>query len=156
MPYDQFMPNGIPIVSTPQQTYGYSGISQLPYATPIDPNPYMIQVDGESSARSKQVAGLRPGIVVPLWDINGQDVYFRSMNQYGQLNPLRKGHIVMDDEPPRRLAAFEAQNEPEKYITHEEKQHLEKRIEELENLVSRLQNSSGDIQKRGAVTDGAV
>lgn len=152
MGYNQFMPNGMPVMYTPQQSFGVAPTQQVSYA-PIDPNPYMIQVDGEAGARAKQIVNLQPGMVVPLWDINGRDIYFRSMNQYGQLNPLRKGHFVMDDDPILRLSETASSEREDKPAVNEDTQRLEKRIAELESMVQKL---TGDIHKRGAATNGDV
>lgn len=64
-------------------------------------NQYMINVDGEGSARAWQPQNaLGPNTIVPLWDLDGQHVYFKSTDAYGRLNPIRKGRVVFDDEQP--------------------------------------------------------
>ena len=61
--------------------------------------PYMIQVDGEMAAKAWQMpANIAPGTVIPIWDVDGVHVYFKSVDGYGRLNPTRKARIVIEDE----------------------------------------------------------
>ena len=74
-----------------QPMYNMNGLQQSPQ--------YMIQVDGEMAARAWQMPNnLQPNTVVPLWDFDGQHVYFKSTDNYGRMNPLRKARIVFDDD----------------------------------------------------------
>ena len=62
-------------------------------------NNYWISVDGEMAARAWQMpANLPPNTIIPLWDLDGQHVYFKSTDAYGRINPIRKGKVVFDDE----------------------------------------------------------
>ena len=62
-------------------------------------NQYMINVDGEGSARAWQpTMPVGPNTIIPLWDLDGQHVYFKSTDAYGRMNPIRKGRVVFDDE----------------------------------------------------------
>ena len=87
------------------QSYGYATPVQGPMA-PTYPvlqqpaqTPYMIQVDGEMAARAWQMpVNLMPGTVIPIWDVDGVHVYFKSVDGYGRLNPTRKARIVFEDE----------------------------------------------------------
>lgn len=82
-------------------TYSYTApyMQQSASMAPVPTN-YMISVDGEQAARAWQMpAGVAPGTVIPLFDVDGIHVYFKSTNAYGQLNPLRKAKVVMEEEP---------------------------------------------------------
>lgn len=62
-------------------------------------NQYMINVDGEGSARAWQPSmPVGPNTIIPLWDLDGQHVYFKSTDAYGRLNPIRKGRVIFEDE----------------------------------------------------------
>lgn len=72
-------------------SYSMSGVQQNPQ--------YMIQVDGEMAARAWQPpANLPPRTLIPLWDYDGQHVYFKSTDEYGRMNPMRKGMVIFEDE----------------------------------------------------------
>ena len=61
----------------------------------------MISVDGEMAAKAWPTPQeMRPGDVIPLWDVDGVHVYFKSLDGYGRLNPTRKARIVFEDEMP--------------------------------------------------------
>lgn len=77
-------------------------------------NNYWISVDGEMAARAWQMpANLPPNTIIPLWDLDGQHVYFKSTDAYGRINPIRKGKVVFEDEQAGRLpsAMNEGQSE---------------------------------------------
>ena len=60
---------------------------------------YMINVDGEIAARAWQMpTNLAPNTIIPLYDLDGQHVYFKSVDAYGRINPLRKARIVFEEE----------------------------------------------------------
>lgn len=68
-----------------------SGVQQNPQ--------YMIQVDGEMAARAWQVPNnLPPKTLIPLWDYDGQHVYFKSTDEYGRMNPMRKARVIFEDD----------------------------------------------------------
>lgn len=82
----------------PTATWTGPYVPQNSYAS--QPATYMYTVDGEQAARAWQMpAGVTPGTVIPLFDVDGIHVYFKSTNAYGQLNPLRKAKVVMEEEP---------------------------------------------------------
>lgn len=61
---------------------------------------YMINVDGEGSARAWQPPQqIGPNTIIPLWDLDGIHLYFKSTDAYGRMNPIRKARVVFDDEP---------------------------------------------------------
>lgn len=78
------------------------GYAQTAYQMPVSAapsTPYMIQADGEMAARAWQMpANVMPGTVIPIWDVDGIHVYFKSVDNYGRLNPTRKARIVFEDE----------------------------------------------------------
>lgn len=62
-------------------------------------NNYWISVDGEMAARAWQMpANLPPNTIIPLWDLDGQHVYFKSTDAYGRINPIRKGKVVFEED----------------------------------------------------------
>lgn len=81
----------------------------------VNPSPnYMISVDGEMAARAWQPqTQLAPNSVIPLWDLDGQHVYFKSTDAYGRMNPIRKGRVVFDDEAQ---TLPEGKNEPQEKV----------------------------------------
>ena len=88
-PYSYIYPISYPTVS--QQT-----VSQM---QPVQQSTYMINVDGENAAKSWQPTTVpQPNTIIPLFDSDGQHVYFKTFDAYGRMNPIRKGRIVFDDE----------------------------------------------------------
>lgn len=99
------MPNYYnPYVYTPNMYNSYAPQSFVPVQQPMynsysSGNSYMISVDGEMAARAWQPQSpIPPNSVIPLWDLDGQHVYFKSTDPYGRMNPIRKGRVVFDDE----------------------------------------------------------
>lgn len=71
------------------------------WSQPYSQQTYMIYVDGETGAKAWQMpANLPPNSVIPLFDLDGQHVYFRSVDGYGRMNPLRKAKVVFEDPQP--------------------------------------------------------
>ena len=96
---------------------------------------YMINVDGENSAKSWQPQTVpQPNTIIPLFDSDGQHVYFKTYDAYGRMNPIRKGRIVFDDEiQMSETPAVDTTG----FVTKED---LEKRISEL---LDQLKNQNG-------------
>lgn len=90
------------MVQTPMQSYAPAPMQPMPVmAQPMGRNSYMIQVDGEMAAKAWQIPpDMKPGDVIPLWDADGNHVYFKSLDAYGRLNPTRRARIVFEDETP--------------------------------------------------------
>lgn len=83
----------------PAQSYSYAPQPMQIAAQSYASMPYMIQVDGENAAKAWQMPGnVAPGTVIPLWDVDGVHVYFRSVDGYGRLNPTRKARVVFEEE----------------------------------------------------------
>lgn len=96
--YPASYPNPVfpPAVNQP----GYS------YAQAASTVPYMISVDSEIGAKAWQMpANLAPNTVIPLWDLDGKHVYFKSVDAYGRLNPMRKGVVVFEDDTVNQKSA---------------------------------------------------
>ena len=89
-----------------QPAMSYSPPVQVPpvsmaQAPMLNRNGWMISVDGEMAAKAWPTPQeMRPGDVIPLWDVDGMHVYFKSLDGYGRLNPTRKARIVFEDETP--------------------------------------------------------
>lgn len=114
------------------------------------PQQYMITVDGEIGAKSWQMQTMpQPNTIIPLFDSDGQHVYFKSFDAYGRMNPLRKGRIVFDDEVQVSETAAPAPS----YVTHDDlnalKDSYEKQIQDLRRLIQANQNNQNSINNRG-------
>lgn len=132
-------------------------ISTSPYSIPqpfIAPqrqgsSQYMISVDGELAARAWQIPNnLPPNTIIPLWDLDGQHVYFKSVDAYGRMNPIKKGKIVFEeDSTPANLPNVSQQSAPveipdmSKYLT---KADFESFKTEIKNMIQSIhQNQNG-------------
>lgn len=103
---------------------------------------YMINVDGEAAAKSWQSPTVpQPNSIIPLFDLDGQHVYFKSFDAYGRMNPIRKGRIVFDDEIQQSETAAPAIPQPDlsNYVT---KDDLSKMKEELLAEFKKPQNKN--------------
>lgn len=123
----------------------YQGYQQPPmnyaaasYGMPA--NNYWISVDGEMAARAWQMpSNLPPNTIIPLWDLDGQHVYFKSTDAYGRINPIRKGRVVFDEEPAKisenesmASAPTETQTmDSSKYVTKEDFDGLKHEIQDM-------------------------
>ena len=82
----------------PQQTLQQQfPMNSVSYGMPS--NNYWISVDGEMAARAWQMPqNVPPNTIIPLWDLDGQHVYFKSTDAYGRINPIRKGKVVFEED----------------------------------------------------------
>ena len=138
-------------------TFGQN-ISTSPYTIPqpfIAPqrqgsSQYMISVDGELAARAWQIPNnLPPNTIIPLWDLDGQHVYFKSVDAYGRMNPIKKGRIVFDeDSTPTNLPNVSQQSAPveipdmSKYLTKEDFDSFKTEIKNMIQSIHQNQNGS--------------
>lgn len=121
-----------PSYNVPYYT-SYSGV-------PVQSAPtYMINVDGEVGAKAWQVPNtVAPNTVIPLWDIDGKHVYFKSVDAYGRLNPMRKGMVVFEDEQVSESAKPETV-----YATKEDLAAIkDELLQELKALTKPVQTQS--------------
>ena len=92
-----------PTYNTPWYNgYDPMGAYKQPTVIPVSasPNNYMINVEGEVGAKAWQMpSNLAPNTIIPLWDVDGKHIYFKSVDQYGRLNPMKKGVVVFEEEP---------------------------------------------------------
>ena len=137
------------------QPYGYAGGytygSQTPMynnawsnnlygSQPSQGNQWMINVDGEVGAKAWQMPNnLPPNTVIPLFDLDGEHVYFRSVDAYGRMNPLRKGRVIFEEEtkvlPQGQSGAGEPiQVDVDKYVTKEDFNELKNEIREMARM----------------------
>ncbi len=136
--------------------YGTGYVPQSYYSPAVPgyssapPQNYMISVDGEQAARAWQMPnGLPPGSVIPLYDVDGVHVYFKSLNAYGQLNPLRKGRVIMEDEPvlPAGQSAEAAPSGGNtQFVTKEDLNELRK---EIRSMLTPRNNQNGSNRGEG-------
>lgn len=105
---------------------------------------YMINIDGENSAKAWQPTVVpQPNTIIPLFDSDGEHVYFKTYDAYGRMNPLRKGRIVFDDE----IHVSETAQAPDmsQYVTKEDFESLRKEIQNLKPQ----NNQNGSNFQRG-------
>ena len=110
-------------------------------------NQYMINVDGEMAARAWQMPNnLPPNTVIPLWDLDGQHVYFRSVDAYGRLNPLKKGRVVFEEEPQNLTQGTSGDTQPtEQYMTKDDfKNELDQFKNEIRSMMQMHNNQNGN------------
>lgn len=92
-----YYPSYPPVYGSAYGSNVYPSYNLNPYN--VQAPQYMINVDGEVGAKAWQPpANLAPNTVIPLWDIDGKHVYFKSVDAYGRLNPMRKGTVIFEDE----------------------------------------------------------
>ena len=118
-------------------------------AQPVIQQPqYMINVDGENSAKSWQpTTPVQPNTIIPLFDSDGQHVYFKTYDAYGRMNPLRKGRIVFDDEVQVSETPSE-QVRTQDMTAYATKDDLDKMKEELEEKLRYHIEQLGSTQKQ--------
>lgn len=111
---------------------------------------YMINVDGEMSARAWQMpSNLPPNTIIPLFDLDGQHVYFKSIDAYGRQNPLRKGQIVFEEDK-QMSEAVSAVPAPDmsNYVTKADLEALRQEIQNL-RISGQNQNNQNRNNNRG-------
>ena len=137
---------GVPTYTNPYlpQPVGYSSTSS--YGAPS--GNYWISVDGEMAARAWQMPpNLPPNTIIPLWDLDGQHVYFKSTDAYGRINPIRKGRVLFDDDPQTlpqgtseasvntpsgtNYVGDSGASHPENYVTKDDLDGLKREIQEM-------------------------
>ena len=106
----------------------------------------MINVDGEVGAKSWQLSVTpQPNMIIPLFDIDGEHVYFRSYDAYGRMNPMRKGRIVFDDDNEVRASVSQAAlPDMSSYATKEDLNAILKELQDLKR-----QNNQNGNNNRG-------
>lgn len=160
---------GVPTYTNPYlpQPVGYSATSS--YGAPS--GNYWISVDGEMAARAWQMPpNLPPNTIIPLWDLDGQHVYFKSTDAYGRINPIRKGRVLFDDDSQNlpQGASEASVNTPSgtnyvgdsgatgsaKYVTKEDlKEDLEGLKREIQDMFRQNQSNATAIQPSYAQND---
>ena len=127
----------------------YNAMTQpvMQQAPQIQQPQYMINVDGENAAKSWQPISVpQPNTIIPLFDSDGQHVYFKTYDTYGRMNPLRKGRIVFDDEV--QVNETPSELDMSGYVTKEDFEKLK------EELLSQLNNSQTKANQNGATSRG--
>lgn len=136
----------------------YSQMMQQPTmaAAPMSTSQYMINVDGEGSARAWQPqTPIGPNTIIPLWDLDGQHLYFKSTDAYGRMNPIRKARVVFEDEA-RNIGSGQndagtgsqsqqaSQTAPDmsQYVTRQDFDGLRQDIQNLRNMLGQ-KNQNG-------------
>ena len=144
----------------PYYTNPYSNAYPTNYWNPINPMTvssqmtqpviqpqYMINVDGENSAKSWQPVSIpQPNTIIPLFDSDGQHVYFKTYDAYGRMNPIRKGRIVFDDEI--QVSESTSELDLSGYVTKEDFEKLK------EELLGQLANTQTKTNQNGTNNRG--
>ena len=127
----------------------YNAMAQpvMQQAPQIQQPQYMINVDGENAAKSWQPTSVpQPNTIIPLFDSDGQHVYFKTYDAYGRMNPLRKGRIVFDDEI--QVSETPSELDMSGYATKEDLDNLK------EELLSQLNNNQSKTNQNGTTSRG--
>ena len=107
----------------------------------------MINVDGEAAARAWQTpSNPQPNMIIPLFDTDGQHVYFKSFDAYGRMNPIRKGKIVFDDEI--RTDNTEQRTPEISYASSEDIKRLEEELDSIRQSIQKQNNQNGGTKAR--------
>lgn len=126
--------------------------NQVAQQAPQQPQ-YMINVDGENAAKSWQPSVIpQQNTIIPLFDSDGQHVYFKTYDAYGRMNPLRKGRIVFDDE----INASESSQgsmiqDMSGYATKEDFDGIKKELDSIKDMLTGSQsktNQNGSTKSR--------
>ena len=132
----------------PSMNFGSGYSTSIPMQTFTPPQQiqqYMISVDGEGAAKAWQIpGGQTPNLIIPLWDLDGKHVYFKTTDAYGRMNPLKKGVIVFEEEmvPQTSGASVDTQS----YVT---KDDFEAFKNEIKMLLTPQNNQNGSRNNRG-------
>ena len=127
-------------------------MQQMPQIQQQQPQ-YMINVDGENSAKSWQPTVIpQPNTIIPLFDSDGQHVYFKTYDAYGRMNPIRKGRIVFDDEIQiSETAQAPAAPDMSEYVTKKDFDSIKQELEHIRETLteSSKQNNQNSNNNRG-------
>lgn len=141
--YNPYM-NAYPIVYPYNQMMQQPVMQQAPQTQPQ----YMINVDGENAAKTWQPNSVpQPNTIIPLFDSDGEHVYFKTYDAYGRMNPIRKGRIVFDDEI-QISETSQAQVLPDmsNYVTKDDLNTLK------ETLLAQIKTNQNGTTSRGGKT----
>lgn len=109
---------------------------------------YMINVDGENAAKAWQPVSIsQPNTIIPLFDSDGQHVYFKTFDAYGRMNPIRKGRIVFDDEVVQTEEAPAV--DMSGYATSEDINNLKEQINSILSMLQKPTNQNGSNSRGG-------
>ena len=127
----------------PQQSY-----------TPPQINPTMIFVDGENSARAYQIPPTHPvGQPFVLWDNNEQFIYFKTVDQFGRPNPLKRARYVIEDvERPLLPNSQQTSTAPDtsEFVTKSDFENLKQELlKAIHPNTNQNQNGSRNMQNNG-------
>lgn len=107
---------------------------------PGQQNQYMIQADGEMAARAWPIPyNLAPGTVIPIWDVDGVHVYFKSVDAYGRLNPIRKARVVFEEEPavlPEGRSGSGPVMDPNQYVSRTEFEDMKNDLSNIRQMLN--------------------
>lgn len=121
--YGYYPPVQQPIVEPQPQQY------QQVNSQPVNQDSYIIWVQGEAGAKSYPVAR---GTTLPLFDTEGDFVYFKSVDNNGIPMPLVTMRLVKVEKEVPPPVVEQPQIDLTNYVTKEKYQELENRVLELE------------------------
>lgn len=140
--YNPYM-NAYPINYSNGSFYPLQNVQQQAQPVPQVQQPsYMITVDGENAAKAWQpTTPPQPNTIIPLFDSDGQHVYFKTFDAYGRMNPVRKGTILFEDEI-RMSEAKAPEQVHEDYATSADIRRLDQEVSDLKAMFQKQNNSN--------------
>ena len=117
-----------------QQMIEQQNLNVQPVQTSKAMNSYFVWVQGEAGAKSYPVA---PGTTLPLFDSEGDYVYFKSVDSNGVPMPLVTK--VISDLPSTKVVEEETKVDMSEYVTKEVYDELSKKYGELEARIIELE-----------------
>lgn len=126
--------------------------NQMPQQMMQQQPQYMINVDGENAAKSWQPGSVpQPNTIIPLFDSDGQHVYFKTYDAYGRMNPLRKGRIVFDDEIISETPSDPVIPDMSGYATKDDLSKMKEELEEtLRYHISQIESAQSKTNQNGS------
>ena len=142
------IPQGVPYPQQQMVDPSQMQATQMPNRSAPQPladltqDSYFIWVQGEAGAKSYPVAR---GTTLPLFDTEGDFIYFKSVDNNGIPLPLVK-KVLSDPPVETRVAAVPTTAlDTGNYVTKHEYDELEKKCSELENLIMELETRPDSI-----------
>ena len=145
------MPNYYSPYALYPATYPVSYGQQPTYSqAPQSSQNYMTYVDGEVAARAWQMPyNIGPNTIIPLWDLDGKHVYFKSTDAYGRINPMKKGVVVFEDEAVEQKSEETKSQDMSQYVTKDDLDRMKQELRSMMKEQRSNQNGSRNNENRG-------
>lgn len=81
---------------------------------------------------------LAPGTVIPIWDVDGVHVYFKSVDAYGRLNPIRKARVVFEEAValPEGQSGSGPAMDPNQYVSRNEFEAMKNDLSNIRQMLN--------------------